>query len=153
MSRAKLQSNGLLLLQSLLMVSLLLRSLIAPGYMPQPFDEASPLALCHSGLSAPVAQQLFGDDSSHHHHGPHDHQAHFSDQTHTLSEGESVALTSAELCPLGDGLNDAVASPATLTIAILGPTGPSPIRSSRWVRTASLSPFLARGPPTFSVSS
>jgi len=152
-------------LQLLLLLSLTLRSLIAPGFMPKNLSSEGFLALCHSGLSATVAERLFGNDHAHHaqpnqrnhHHGHLHHQA---DRLHDdLKDGlnnaqnaeRTSALTNAQLCPLGDGIGSAFLVNTQIDIERLAPTGPSLSQSSAWVSKQTLSAFQARGPPILSV--
>jgi hypothetical protein len=148
------------LAMSVLLMSLLIRSLIAPGYMPQPLSGSGPLSLCHSGLSTAVSQQLFGNAQGHRHHaasepgaGHHHHHGHHHPADQASGTGAPEPLTSADLCPLDNGLSSALIVEAAVTLPLLDPSGPSLVRSSRWVRTPGLSAFLARGPPLILVLS
>jgi len=148
-------------LQLLLLLSLTLRSLIAPGFMPQNLSSDGFLALCHSGLSATVAEQLFGNDHAHpaqlnqpnHHHGHHHHQAdRLQDDLNNAPNAERTpALTNAQLCPLGDGIGSAFLVDAQIDIERWAPTGPSLSQSSALISKQTLTAFQARGPPILSV--
>lgn len=149
-------------LKLMLVLSLSLRSLIAPGYMPQGASGDGFLAVCHSGLNPAVAARLFGHAASHTHHEPaarhqqsqHQHHRHHHQTTPPATADEAaVGLSSAELCPLGDGLGSAFLFEFQTTLERLKATGPSMPRSSALVLTHGLSPFLARGPPLLSLLS
>lgn len=117
------------LLHLALAATLLLRGLIAPGYMPDG-DGSLGLRLCPAGLGEPLAGALFGDDLGHSHHDHHGDE-----------------LTSDELCPLGDGLGSAslttVTQPGVVVPRPTRPLEPAP------ARRASANPafFSARAPP------
>jgi hypothetical protein len=151
-------------LKLVLVLSLALRSLIAPGYMPQGADGDGFLALCHGGLNPAVAARLFGHAASHGHHEPaaghqqsqHQHHRHHHHPRTTppaTADEAAVGLSSTELCPLGDGLGSAFLIEFQTTLERLEATGPSIPRSSALVLTPGLSPFLARGPPQLSLLS
>jgi len=76
-----------------LLATLLLRSLVAPGYMPSNVGSGGLVDLCHSGLPAGALQS----PAAHHHpsHAP------------GPASDEAPQLTSDDLCPLGDALGTA----------------------------------------------
>jgi hypothetical protein len=77
-----------------LLATLLLRSLVAPGYMPSNVGNGGLVDLCHSGLPAGVLQSTAA--AAHHpHHAP------------GPASDEATQLTSDDLCPLGDALGSA----------------------------------------------
>jgi len=118
-----------------LLATLLLRSVVAPGYMPSASGDGGLVALCHSGLPAGVLQSGTAG---------HDHSGHAADH----APASTPELTSDDLCPLGDALSVAVLLPAgSPGVSATGPIAvtfdsrrPDPI-------TRSPSGFSARAPP------
>jgi hypothetical protein len=122
-------------LSSALVATLLLRSLVAPGYMPSDSGAGFGVALCHSGMPAAAAALLGGGE----HHHPH-HHGHESD--------DSPELTSDDLCPLGEGLTAAaLITPEPPSIALL-PRGirPELLKHSR-LPPPGVAGYSARAPP------
>jgi hypothetical protein len=127
---AMLRSHSHSFLSLTLVATLLLRSLIAPGYMPDG-EGSGAFRICHSGLDDAATEMLFGVHAGH---------------GHGSGEAED-GLTNDQLCPLGDGL-----SPASLPVApgveVLAPPATAPPVPATILATQSSSVgFEARAPP------
>lgn len=123
------------LLHSILLLTLLARSAMVPGYMPG--SSGGPLALCPEGLPEVVAARLFGTTSHHHqHHG-----------NRGEPEPTRHAGAAAAECALGTGW--IALGPPPIDIAGSAPMEnalPS-ARSRNLIPLAPRADFRARAPP------
>lgn len=123
------------LLHSILLLTLLARSAMVPGYMPG--SSGGPLALCPEGLPEAAAARLFGPTSHHHqHHGNHDEP-----------EPTRHANAAAAECALGTGW--IALGPPSINIAGSAPAenAPPSARSRGLIPLAPRADFRARAPP------
>lgn len=137
------------LMHALLIGVLLVRAMVAPGFMPGALS-AGPLQLCPNGLPAHAAALLFAADDPAHagHHADHAHAHHAGHGDAPPPEAPAPLDSSHyEQCSIGEALSQvALTAEAFVALAVLRPLPPDARSHSRFAGRAEIVP-RARGPP------